>query len=159
LPFEVRGEVVDVDGVEHGACVACGEVYLSLAATEQLQKDAIAQSKAAKGLLSSAEIKALRQSLALSQSAFEQLLGVGAKTVVRWEKGTVFQSATADRVMRLIRLMPWLASILRSGELYMETASCTPKVTSAYLSKDWEMSQPRTNHLRVVDNRDNSAAA
>jgi len=118
VPFEVRGETIVVDGISHGECAACGEVYLSLQAAEQLQRAALAKSKAARQLLSSEEIRDLRHSLALSQAAFEDLLGIGAKTVVRWEKGTVFQSATADRLMRLIRMMPELAGVLASGELY-----------------------------------------
>ena len=118
VPFDVRGETITVSGIEHGACAVCGEVYLTLDATERLQSEAIRLSKAARQLLSPAEIKDLRHSLSLSQSAFEQLLGVGAKTAVRWEKGTVFQSATADRLMRLLRLMPELKGVLSSGELY-----------------------------------------
>lgn len=99
----------------------CGEVYLSLQAAEELQKAAIRTSKAARQLLSPEEIRALRQSLSLSQAAFEDLLGIGAKSVVRWERGTVFQSATADRLMRLIMLKPELAAVLSSGELYAPT--------------------------------------
>lgn len=118
VPFEVRGEIVVVDGISHGLCAVCGEVYLSLEAAELLQKAALAKSKAARQLLSSDEIRDLRHSLGMSQAAFEELLGIGAKTVVRWENGTVFQSATADRLMRLVRMMPQLAGVLASGELY-----------------------------------------
>ena len=117
LPFSVRGETLSVAGIEHGACTACDEVYLSLDSAERLQKEAIRQSKAARGLLAPDEIRNLRHSLSLSQAAFERMLGVGAKTVVRWEKGTVFQSATADRLMRLVRAMPELADMLSSRAL------------------------------------------
>ncbi len=115
IPFEMRGEAVLVDGIEHGRCTVCGESYLSLDATERLQKEAVRLLREAKGLLPPQEIQDLRHSLGLSQAAFESLLGVGAKTVVRWEKGTVFQSATADRLMRLIRHMPELVAVLSSG--------------------------------------------
>ncbi len=118
LPFRVRGETVEVPGVDHGACAECGEVYLSLDAAERLQAEAVRISKAARGLLSPGEIRELRRSFAMSQAAFEQLLGVGPKTVIRWEKGTVFQGATADRLMRLLRAQPELARVLMSGELY-----------------------------------------
>jgi len=118
IPFEVRGEIVQVAGIDHGECSSCGEVYLAIDGAERLQAEAIRASKAARQLLSPEEIKDLRHSLSLSQVAFEKLLGVGAKTVVRWEKGTVFQSATADRLMRLLRAMPELTTVLSSGELY-----------------------------------------
>ena len=116
VPF--RGQDVDVPDVVHGECTGCGEVYLGIDEMEQLQKAAASQMREAQGLLQPAEIKALRASLGLSQTALEGLLGVGAKTVVRWEKGTVFQSATADRLMRLLRVMPEIAGVLSSEELY-----------------------------------------
>lgn len=136
LPFAVRGETVRVDGIEHGLCTECGEVCLSLEAAEALQAKAIRASKAAKGLLSPEEIRELRCSLSLSQAAFEDLLGVGAKTVVRWEKGTVFQSAAADRMMRLIRLVPEVTSILTSGELYGARPGSGPTTPRPALSRE-----------------------
>jgi hypothetical protein len=45
------------------------------------------------------------------------LLGTGPKTVVRWEKGTVFQSATADKLMRLLAAKPDLVSLLEHGHM------------------------------------------
>ncbi|MGI5939304.1 MAG: type II TA system antitoxin MqsA family protein [Thermoleophilia bacterium] len=159
LPFDVRGETLRVDGIEHGLCTDCGEVYLSLEAAEVLQSKAIRASKAAKGLLSPEEIRELRRSLALSQAAFEDLLGVGAKTVVRWEKGTVFQSATADRMMRLIRLFPDLTSILVSGELYGAGSGCGRGASRLALSRGWSVSPAKSVHLKVVMNGDNAAAA
>ena len=116
VPF--RGQDVDVPDVVHGECTGCGEVYLGIDEMEQLQKAAASQMREAQGLLQPAEIKALRASWGLSQTGLEGLLGVGAKTVVRWEKGTVFQSATADRLMRLLRVMPEIAGVLSSEELY-----------------------------------------
>jgi len=43
-----------------------------------------------------------RESKGWSQHELERLLGTGAKTVVRWEKGTVCQSRAADRLLRLL---------------------------------------------------------
>lgn len=159
VPFDVRGETVLVSGVEHGECSSCGEVYLSIDAAEQLQAAAISKSKAAKQLMSSKEIRELRHSLALSQAAFEDLLGIGAKSVVRWEKGTVFQSATADRLMRLIRLMPELSGVLSSGELYAPKPGCGPLVFKHALSRNWSAPPARPAHLKVVTNGNNAAAA
>ena len=120
--FEVRGEPVCVPGIAHAVCSQCAEDYLSLEAAEQLQIDAIRLSKHARGLLSPEEIRSIRLELALSQAAFEHLLGIGPKTVVRWEKGTVYQSATADRLMRLIRDVPGVALVLESGGLYAQAS-------------------------------------
>ena len=116
----LRGQSVKVAGVHHGLCGRCGEVYLGIDQMEQLQKAAVDQVRDAQGLLRPDEIRALRAALGISQTRLEHLLGVGAKTVVRWEKGTVFQSATADRLMRLLRAMPEVAAVLEGGELYRD---------------------------------------
>jgi HTH-type transcriptional regulator/antitoxin MqsA len=125
VTFEVRGEQVVVPGIEHGRCTVCGEEFFTLEGSERLQKEAVRRSKQARGLLAPEEILALRHSLHLTQTQFEDLLGVGPKTVVRWEKGTVYQSATADRLMRLMRLMPDVQEVLASGTLYAKAATAS----------------------------------
>lgn len=159
IAFDVRGQSVSVPGIEHGRCLACDEEYLSLDAAESLQKEAIRRSKAARGLLSPDEVRALRHSLSLSQAAFEKLLGVGPKTVVRWEKGTVFQSATADRLMRLIAVEPGLLGTLQSDALYAKFDVCGTRRVAEHPRGEWT-SQPTTrSNLRLVRRDDNAAAA
>jgi HTH-type transcriptional regulator/antitoxin MqsA len=114
VPVELRGETVWVPDVEHGLCGRCGEVFLELPAVELIQKEAVRRSKQARGLLTPDEIRDLRRSLGMSQAAFENLLGTGPKTVVRWEAGTVFQTATADRLMRVVRDLPQAVDALQS---------------------------------------------
>ncbi len=60
----------------------------------------------AEGLLTSDDVRGLRQALRLSQAELEQAIGTGPKTVVRWENGTAVQSKAADDVLRLIALDP-----------------------------------------------------
>lgn len=98
-------EPVSVRGT-YATCDRCGEVYLAPGEGDALHRKASDVVRKREGLLSSAEIRALRDDLGLSQCRFEQLLGVGPKTVVRWEKGTVFQNRTTDTLLRLIRDMP-----------------------------------------------------
>ena len=64
------------------------------------------------GLLMPEQIRALRGSLGLSQAEFERLLGVGEKTVVRWEKGTVFQNKATDGLLRALREVEGVAEFL-----------------------------------------------
>lgn len=113
IAVELRGVTVRVDGVEHGRCRSCGEVYLTLDGANAVQLEAARRLRRARGLLTPDEIRAIRTSLRLTQAGFERLLGTGPKTVVRWEKGTVFPSATADRLMRLLAARPELASLLQ----------------------------------------------
>ena len=44
--------------------------------------------------------------LGLSQADLEKTLGIGPKTVVRWEKGTVRQSRAADLLLRILAAHP-----------------------------------------------------
>ena len=113
--IEVRRERVDVQGVEHGRCESCGEVYLDASAMRAAQRQAVDGVRATHGLMTSDEIRALRATLGVSQAGLEQILGTGPKTVVRWETGTVVQGATADRLMRLLAVRPELAAVLASG--------------------------------------------
>jgi HTH-type transcriptional regulator/antitoxin MqsA len=135
VPF--RGNPVEVSGVVHGKCAGCGEVFLGVDEMEQLQKVAATKVRASQGLLQPNEIKALRASLGLSQVALENLLGVGAKTVVRWEKGTVFQSATADRLMGLLREMPELKAVLASEEFCGATRVSSLRAHAKHYEQPW----------------------
>lgn len=64
------------------------------------------------GLLTPSEVQTIRLRYSLSQQAFERLLGVGPKTVVRWEKGTVFQNHATDSLLRVLDRFPEVARFL-----------------------------------------------
>jgi HTH-type transcriptional regulator/antitoxin MqsA len=82
-------------------CSGCGEAFFLPEQAEAFQRRAADQIRREDGLLTPGEVKAIRKRLRLSQAEFEQLLGTGPKTGVRWERGTVAQSSTADALMRL----------------------------------------------------------
>lgn len=87
-------------------CGDCGEeIYLPgmMDATLRRASDRIREED---GLLQPEQIRAFRTSLGLSQADFEALLGVGQKTVVRWERGTVFQGQAVDSLIRLLQSVP-----------------------------------------------------
>lgn len=93
-------------------CATCGEeVYLPGQMDATLHR-ASAKIRVEEGLLLPEEIRSIRESLGLTQSALEELLGVGPKTVVRWEKGTVFQNGATDSLLRTIRDVPRAAEYL-----------------------------------------------
>ena len=87
-------------------CASCGETFYT-------HEQALASSRARAGalrtkdgLLTPDDIRALRQKYGLTQDGLERMLRVGPKTVVRWERGTVCQSAGIDTLMTLIRDEP-----------------------------------------------------
>lgn len=93
-------------------CPECGEVFWRPADAEAAHRAASDQIRRREGLLLTGEIQQLRKNLGLTQKEFEQLLGVGPKTVARWEAGVVFQSRAADGLMRLLRADPANAALL-----------------------------------------------
>lgn len=93
-------------------CGACGEEIYLPGEMERTQMRAARAIRSREGLLQPEEIRALRERLGLSQASFEALLGVGPKTVVRWERGTVFQNAATDALLRVIDRFPDVAGFL-----------------------------------------------
>jgi HTH-type transcriptional regulator/antitoxin MqsA len=96
---------VTVEG-EFMRCPECGEAFFLAGQADAMQRLAADQIRREDGLLTAGEVKAFRTRLMLSQADFERLLGTGPKTVVRWERGTVTQSATADTLMRVLMKHP-----------------------------------------------------
>jgi HTH-type transcriptional regulator/antitoxin MqsA len=91
---------------EHFRCSQCGEVFYTPEQMDAAQRAASDEVRRQDGLLSPDEIREIRSKYGLTQSAFERLLGVGPKTVVRWERGTVFQNRSTDTLLRILRSVP-----------------------------------------------------
>lgn len=94
------------------ACDACDEVYVTPEQYEENRLRAVRAMRQEEGLLLPVEIVALRETLGLTQEGLEQLIGIGPKTVVRWENGSVFQNSATDTLMRLLIEHPSLAGAL-----------------------------------------------
>ena len=105
------------------ACSACGERFYT---HEQALASGRSEAGAVRhyeGLLTPSEIRAIRETYGLTQDDLERLLRVGPKTVVRWEKGTVCQSAAVDTLLVLLRDEPAVVSRLatRAGLIVRST--------------------------------------
>ena len=93
-------------------CDSCGEELYAPGQMNASMRRASDRIREAEGLLLPDEIRTIREDLVLSQQAFETLLGVGVKTVVRWEKGTVFQNKATDSLIRVLAAFPSAAAFL-----------------------------------------------
>ena len=109
---QFREGTFEVPGFRYERCAACGETLLSADQLEDVERAAVASARADLGRLTSDEIHQLRHDLGLTQAQLESELGVGAGTVGRWERGTILQGATADRLMRILWAHPELLSEL-----------------------------------------------
>lgn len=113
LTFPVNGEKVPVPAAAHLRCPSCGEIVLRLDDLRHLRENALAIYRARYGLLSSDEIRSLRERLRLTQSALSKLLHLGGNTLSRWEAGRNVQTAAMDILLRLVRDVPDSLAYLR----------------------------------------------
>jgi len=91
---------------EYYECSDCGEKFYTGAMADESFRRAAAAVRKMDGLLAPDEIREIRAMYGLTQAALEKLIGSGEKTVVRWERGTVAQNATADTLLRVLRDHP-----------------------------------------------------
>ena len=113
LKQPINGEQVPVPSASHLKCPNCGEIVLRFHEAKRLHEDASDIYRRKHGLLSSSEIRALRERFELNQSGLARLLRLGANTVSRWESGRNVQTAAMDMLLRLIRDLPGSIDYLR----------------------------------------------
>jgi len=83
-------------------CARCGEESLTHEQSLAASRSRASVLRTHEGLLAPEEIRNIRGRYGLSQAELERMLGLGAKTVVRWERGTVRQSQAADLLLRIV---------------------------------------------------------
>ncbi len=92
------------------ACDACGEEILSPELSDRIE----AEQYRIQGLLSPAEVRAVRERTGLSQVEMARLLGVGDKSYARWEVGLSVQNKSMDNLIRLAAEHPGLFAELEA---------------------------------------------
>jgi putative zinc finger/helix-turn-helix YgiT family protein len=109
--FRIHG--VDVP-VQHRfyRCDRCGEEQVTEDLARVVQDEAAASFRRSERFLSGAEIRALRERLGLSQEQMEAALGLGAKSLARWENDRVLQNRSMDNLLRAIDRDPTLVGHL-----------------------------------------------
>lgn len=111
--YALNGERIVVPSVAYLACPRCGDTMIGLREWKRQHEDAVDIYRKRHGLLSAAELRALRQRLGLNQAALARLLRLGANTVSRWESGRNVQSAAMDLLLRMLRDLPGSVAYLR----------------------------------------------
>lgn len=90
-------------------CAACGNASYRGAQASAHEFAVAAAERELDGLLSAADLCAIRSKYRLRQTDMEQILSTGPKTWTRWERGKITQTRAADRFIRAIADDPYLA--------------------------------------------------
>lgn len=133
-------------------CDACGSEQANAAQSRDNKRVMIAFKKQVDGLLSGAEIRALREALGITQADAARVFGGGPVAFAKYEADDVAQSEAMDKLLRLVLEVPdawrWLSE--RAG---LPLGARVPEVvtwTRAEITILADRMQLRP-HLRVVD--------
>ena len=97
---------IRLESVEMYECDRCRESIFTPDQAKAVSDRVKSAAREKLGLLSPEEIVGIRNRCNLSQRELETLFGFGEKVVIRWEKGRVLQSKTADVLLRLMDQNP-----------------------------------------------------
>ena len=115
VAYTYKGVTVEV--MQPGEwCDECGEGFLSpqdMAATRRELHDAAA---AAKGFLSSGEVRRIRRKLGMTQKQAGLAFGGGTNAFSRYERGETLQPKALDRLLRLLDRHPKLLQEIEFAE-------------------------------------------
>ena len=104
---------IRLDSVEMYECERCGESTFDPGQDRAVSEAVKAKAREHLNLLPPEAIVGIRKHCNLSQRELESLFGLGEKVVIRWEKGRVLQSKTADVLLRLMDQNPGIVEDLR----------------------------------------------
>lgn len=114
--FQHHGLDLTVDGLEGYLCAACGADPIFEDQIRRNHLRVIDARRRADGLLTGAEIRALREHLGLTQKEASEVFGGGANAFSKYERGEVVQSVPMDRLLRLVDRYPLLLEDLKGGK-------------------------------------------
>jgi putative zinc finger/helix-turn-helix YgiT family protein len=97
-------------------CGVCGEEEYSFEQMHAVERQAGRVYREQQGYLQPEEIRALRERWGLTQAQLEDALGLGRKTVARWEAGRVLQQRSLDNLLRAIDRFPQVLSFLAARQ-------------------------------------------
>lgn len=106
--FDRDGVQFRVDGLEYALCRECGAITTTPAQSRRNKRLIVAAHKAAAGLLTGAQIAALRKQRlgGVSQQVMAAVLGVGVNTFSRYETDAVIQSDAMNSLLVVLDAYP-----------------------------------------------------
>lgn len=107
VTHKIKQRKVVIEDDRHLYCEACGSISYRGSMLSENQRAIADKIRDVDRLLSPALIKDIRtHRLGLTQTEMEELLRLGKKTWVRWERGKIAHSKQADLILRMIENVP-----------------------------------------------------
>lgn len=111
---EYRGRSAELE-VAYSVCNACGSEQSDAAQLRANKRAMIAFRKRVDGLLTGAEVRALRERLGISQAEAARIFGGGPVAFSKYESDDVAQSEAMDKLLRLADALPAAFDYLLEG--------------------------------------------
>ncbi len=109
--FEYKGQVLTLELTVY-SCNVCGESFYDNEEMRKHQKTIKDFQRRVDGLLTSDEIRQIREKYGLSQRELARILGIAEKSIAKYEAGFVSQSKAMDNLLRVIERFPDVLSYL-----------------------------------------------
>ncbi len=117
---DYKGQTTELD-LHYSVCDSCGSEQADASQTRDNKRIMLAFKKQVDGLMSGAEVRALRKRFSLSQAEAAKLFGGGPVAFSKYESDDVAQSEAMDRLLRLVSSVPnALQNLRRQAGLYSE---------------------------------------
>jgi HTH-type transcriptional regulator / antitoxin MqsA len=110
--FKHGGKTIHVTDLECYRCDTCGADPVLEDQIRNNHRRIADAKRRLDGLMTGDEIKAIRESLGLSQSEAAEIFGGGANAFSKYERGDVLQSKAMDKLLRIAARYPFLNGLL-----------------------------------------------
>lgn len=156
--FNYKGMVKVLTDYPVYVCNACDEEIVDPNETKAFEKELTNFKRQVDGLLTSQEIKEIRQNLGFTQTGLARVLRVGEKNFARYESGLVTQGSAIDNTLRILRDHPETLNVLlqekRSINLATYKATKTVSMTKINQINKEKMNIPSYSisdkHIRSI---------
>lgn len=98
ITHHVKGVEITIDA-EVMVCNECGEEVFDEETNNEILRNIYAEYRRIKGLLQPYEIKSVRERYGVSQVVFAKILGLGDKTISRYENGSIQDEAQNNLIL------------------------------------------------------------
>ncbi|MFV2015778.1 MAG: type II toxin-antitoxin system MqsA family antitoxin [Candidatus Heimdallarchaeota archaeon] len=103
--YEYKGQVQQIPNYLLHHCKTCNESFVNEETIKDTEKEIRDFRREVDGLLTSAEIRRIRERFGYTQVGFGEALGVGKITFNRYENGRVTQNKSTDIMLRALDLL------------------------------------------------------